>query len=185
MAIVDAPGSARTSAPEAACTASTCSGTPRSAHSSAIASTGCSAPVTLLAAITQQSASPGRTSSASAPMSTTPSAVTGAHATSPPYASSGSRTAGCSIALATTRPPAARRPSTARLSASDPPPVKATSPGAQPSVAATDSRAASSPARAARPAACGSDGLPKCSFRYGSIARQAAGDSGVVAAWSR
>ena len=83
-----------------------------------------------------------------------------------------------------TRSPAGTRPSTARLSASEPPPVKTTSAGSTPSTPAAVVRASSRPRRAARPAQCGSDGLPKSSRSERSMEASAASDSGVVAAWS-
>ena len=51
----------------------------------------------------------------------------------PAAAASVRATAGCSSGVVTTRPPPARRPSTARLSASEPPPVKMTSSSRVPS----------------------------------------------------
>ncbi len=188
---VTSPGSRpiSTRTPEGACTASRCSGTPRSAQMAATASTGWTTPVTLFAHITQASASPGRTRSAKAPRSSTPSASTGAQTTSHPRAArarTGSRTAGCSMALATTRPARpAVRPWIAMLSDSEPPPVKTTSCGATPSTPATRARASERPARAARPAQCGSEALPNRSVKNGSMASSTAGARGVVAAWSR
>ncbi|OPZ85336.1 MAG: hypothetical protein BWY76_01457 [bacterium ADurb.Bin429] len=76
-------------------------------------------------------------------------------------------------------------PFSARLSLSVPPEVKMTSLIAQPSQSATVSRAASSAARAARPAACRLDGLPNASRANGTITASARGSSGVVAALSR
>ena len=103
---------------------------PRSAAAAASRSTGCTTPVTLLAHITAARRSPGRSRRSNSAASTVPSPSTGAQATSKPRRSSsraGSRTAGCSIALTTSRPgglPA--RPKTAWLSASDPPEVNTT-----------------------------------------------------------
>ena len=94
----------------------------------------------------------------------------------------------CSTALTTTpsRPSAARAaPSTARLSASVPPPVNTTSPGSAPRADATTSRAPSSAVLAARAAPWMPDGFAKHSERYGAIAATASGRIGVLAAWSR
>ena len=97
----------RPAATAAACTASVWNGTPRSAAAAASRCTGCTTPVTLLAHIAAARRSPGRTSRSNSSASTVPSASTGAHTTSNPRRSSsraGSRTAGCSIALTTSRP---------------------------------------------------------------------------------
>ena len=53
---------------------------------------------------------------------------------------------------------------------------------ATPSASAACARAASRPRRASRPAQCGSEALPKCSRRKGCMAAQASSETGVVAA---
>ncbi len=81
-------------------------------------------------------------------------------------------------------PPAAA-PSTARLSASVPPPVNTTSPGPAPSTSASTSRASSSTRRAARAAAWEPDGLPGSSVRTRVSSATASGRTGIDAAQSR
>ena len=76
---------------------------------------------------------------------------------------------------------AATVPKIARLSASVPPLVKTISLGFAPISAATDSRAASTAARARCPAEWTEPALPKFSPRNGSMASRTAGSTGVVA----
>ena len=69
----------------------------------------------------------------------------------PPLSLTGSRTAGCSVAVQIGVPPLARRtPSMARLSASVPPLVNTTSEESAPTRAATESLASSTARRASR-----------------------------------
>ena len=68
------------------------------------------------------------------------------------------------------------------LSLSVPQPVNTTSPGRQPTTAATASRASSIALRACRAKRCDPDGLAYDSARYGSIASIASGRIGVEAA---
>ncbi len=160
--------------------------------------TGCNVPTSLLAHMTEIRAISSACSAISArraARSTRPSASTGSRTISAPACSAiqnaGSSTAWCSTADTTMRRRRGsvvrrpqNRPLTARLSASVPPAVKTTSLGRAPSAAATDSRASSTVRRAARPAACSDDGLP-VRVSSSTNASRAAGDSGVVAAWSR
>jgi len=76
-------------------------------------------------------------------------------------------------------------PRIAWLSPSVPPLVNTTSPGLQPSVAATRSRASSKALRASRAKRCDPDGLAYMPSRYGVIASIASTRIGVLAAWSR
>ena len=76
---------------------------------------------------------------------------------------------------------AATAPKIARLSASVPPLVKTISLGFAPISAATESRAASTAARARWPGVCTELALPKLSRRNGSMASSTAGSTGVVA----
>ncbi len=181
-----------------ACTASECTGMPCGRASCTTSGTGCSVPTSLFAHMTEIRAISSACSAISArraSRSTRPSASTGSRTISAPACSAiqnaGSSTAWCSTADTTMRRrrgSVVRRPQnsplTARLSASVPPAVKTTSLGRAPSAAATDSRASSTVRRAARPAACSDDGLP-VRVSSSTNASRAAGDSGVVAAWSR
>ena len=67
------------------------------------------------------------------------------------------------------------------LLASEPPLVKTISSGRAPRSAATCRRAFSTALRAIAPYAWLLEGLPKCSWRKGSIASATAGSMGVVA----
>ena len=115
-------------------------------------------PTSLFTSITDTTAVRSSNAASSRSRSMTPPGPTPIVATRNPSASSRCAAAStplCSIAEVTTpsRPPAARAaraaPFTARLSASVPPPVNTTSPGAQPRIAAIDSRASSSAVLAA------------------------------------
>ena len=146
-------------------TASTCSGTPASAHRAAISAIGWTVPTSLLAHITATSAVwPGWAANSARIWSTStrPTSSTSSHTTSAPSCSpsqcTGSRTAWCSMREASTRRRAGscavrdhQSPLTARLSASVPPAVKITSLGVTPSAAAIVSRDSSTRRRAARP----------------------------------
>ena len=125
-------------------------------------------------------ASPPRGSSArrgaasTASGSTRPEPSTGAATTSKPNFSrwcAAWPTAWCSTALTTSRLPRAlpaqAAPLTARLLASVPPEVRTISRAAPPRSAASRSCASSRALRAARPAACAEDGLPKAEVRNG------------------
>ena len=149
-----------------ACTASVCSGTSRpisaarSRSAAATAATGCTVPTSLLASITLTSTVRSSTAAATAAGSTRPSPSTPTRTMSKPKRSRNSSvcsTAWCSTAVETMRSPtpasccAKATPFRARLIDSVPPLVKTTSPGRQPSTAATRSRASSMAACASRP----------------------------------
>src|SRR5918993_804572 len=136
--------------------------------SAAMSATGWPVPTSLLAAITATRAvRPGWRSAPRRAGSTRPSPSTGARSSCAPASAAAqaaaSSTAWCSTAEQTRcRASGARArtvPLTARLSASVPPEVNTTSPGAAPTRAATCSRAVSTAALAARPWPCWLDGL--------------------------
>ncbi len=178
----------RRSSQQGACTASVCStalGAWRRT-TAATAARSVTVPTSLFTAITLTTPTFGlvRNAASSASRSTAPAASQ--RTVWPPTCSTAASTAWCSAAGQSTVPPvASAAPSTAVLSASVPPPVKMTSPGAQPSRPATTSRASSTAVLASRARRCEPDGLAKCSVRYGSMAATASGCIGVVAAWSR
>jgi hypothetical protein len=138
-------------------------------------------PVSLFAAITEQSEAPGnarrRASRSSAPDAKTGTRThSGTCAQAPP-------TAGCSTAVVTTF--RGREPRIASASASVPPEVKITSRGAQPSACAQRSRAVSTSARASCPGLWTDDGFAKKSASAGVISASTSRESGVVAFASR
>ena len=174
--------------------ASLCIGTSNSAATAANSAIGMMVPTSLLAHITETSATSSWSCRAarSAAGATEPSASTGSHVTSAPSCSTShstaSRTAWCSTAVVTIRlrrGSASRRaqkmPLTARLSLSVPPAVKMTSDGRAPSSSASVSRDSSIRRRAARPVPCSEDALPTVASTA-VIASMAAGCIGVVAA---
>ncbi len=127
---------------------------PRLPQACAIASTGCSEPVSLLAQITLTSRVSGRSAAATAAASTQPAASGATRVTVTPCASSerrGSSTEGCSTAVVTTWSPGRSQPRISVLFASVAPAVKQTAAGSVPSSAATCARAVSSAARAREP----------------------------------
>ena len=146
-------------------------------------------PISLLASITETSATSGPRARSSRAGSSRPSAPTGTRVSPEPPASSAraaSSTEGCSNAETTIR----RRPSrasasvpfSARLLASDPVAVNTISSGAAPISAATLARASSIASRAASPRPCTDDALPKRSSRNGRMASSTSGAGRVVAA---
>ncbi|SIN18336.1 Uncharacterised protein [Mycobacteroides abscessus subsp. abscessus] len=155
-------------------------------------------PTSLLAHITATSACcPGWAARASRRVCgwTRPSASTSSQSSAAPWCSAShstvSRTAWCSTAetaMRVRRGSCSRRaqymPLTARLSASVPPPVRMTSAGSAPRLAAICSRAVSTAERADRPAPCRAEALPPARS-WASMASRARGSTGVVAAWSR
>jgi hypothetical protein len=147
-----------------ACTASLCT-TARGAPArtiAAAAATGWMVPTSLLTAITDTTARSGWSAASSAARSRTPSGRTAT--VWPPTRSTGSSTAGCSMAehSASGAPvgvdrsvvAASTAPKMARLSDSVPPDVNTISSGSTPRVAATVSRDASIARRAARASRC-------------------------------
>jgi hypothetical protein len=164
----------------AAWTASTWSRAPWAWQSAAASASGCSTPVSLLAAIRQTSAGGPGSIAAKALRSRVPSGRTGITSAPGPAAA---RTAGCSVAPTRIRRPWPR-PWIARALASVPPLVKTTSPARMPKLWATLSRASSSRRRAARPWPCTAEGLPPASSAASTAAR-ASGRSGSVALASR
>ena len=103
-----------------ACAASVCSSTSRSRVIAPIASSGCSTPISLLAAMTLTRIVPGVIASRSASRSTSPSASTPRTVTRRPSRSSRrqvSSTARCSVATVMTWSPLSRRAATAPFSA--------------------------------------------------------------------
>ena len=181
-----------------ACTASVCIGTPNSWATAASSRIGLTVPTSLLAHMTDTSAtlSGARSSAARSTVGgTRPSASTGSSSSSAPSRacshSAESSTAWCSSAETSTRVrrgSAARRaqyrPLTARLSLSVPPVVNTTSDGRAPTDAAIRSRASSTSRRARRPAVCSDDALP-VRASAAAMAATASSSIGVVAAWSR
>ncbi len=186
------------------CVASVWNRTPASRHMRAAAGASSSAPVSLLAHISDTSAiSPARALSidSSAPRSAAPSACGSQCTAQSPRDSSSvthSRTALCSSRVVTTSgctagaPAAADRavhasidPRIAWLQDSVPPEVKTTSRGVQPTSEATDSRASSTACRAAMPTWWMLEGLPHPLRMASTIASITAGDGAVVALWSR
>ncbi len=161
---------------------------PRSRHPLAIASTGCSAPVSLLAQITLTSAVFFRVAASIASAVTQPCASGATRVTSTPRVSSvrsGSSTDGCSIEVVTTWSPGPSKPKSSVLFASVAPAAKRTVPGCAPIRAAKSAREASTRSRAAAPSAYTLDGLPQPLRRASPIASTTSGRTGVVALWSR
>ena len=181
-----------------ACTASVCTGMPWTCAIRAVSTTGWTVPTSLLAHITDTSATESGSRSIearSASRSRRPRSSTGSSSTSAPSCSASqctaSRTAWCSTAVVRTRVRrgssclrAQKIPLSARLSDSVPPEVNTTSPGRQLSARAMVSRDSSTTRRAARPDACSADALPAC-CSCSVIAATASGCIGVDAAWSR
>ena len=150
-AMKSASGSASLPAP---CAQSTSSSPPAARTAAAIAPSGWITPVSLLTCCTATSAAPACSSAARA-ASDRPARRASTGSTPRPRAARS--TASCSTAETT----AARADRSASARSPAPrsrPQVKITSP-AQPSAAAIRARASSSAARAARPSACGEDGL--------------------------
>ena len=171
-----------------ACTASLCARTPALRQACTKDPIGCSAPVSLLAHITEAHAT-SRVSWASPDARRTPARSTGSHTARSPSARTAWATAGCSTVDAATRgrpvvSPSAAAPLTRRWSASVPPPVNTTSPGCASSASASCSRASSRSARAWRPEPWRELAFPVTS-RAASMADRASSRSGVEAAWSR
>ena len=195
------PASERASTPRAssergshpaACTASVCMSAPDAWAMAASSAMGCTVPISLFASCTDTSVVSGRTARSSASGCTRPPGSTSTSVISKPCTrarwSAEASTASCSIGEMTTCLPrgfASARPLTARLSASVPPLVKTTSPGRQPTTAATAARAAESARAASSPRPWLLDGLPNDPDRNGHIASSASRRTGVVAAWSR
>ncbi len=149
------------------------------------------APVSLLARMSDTTAVFASSADASPSSSGSPSPSTGTSTGSKPSSareSPASRTAGCSAAEKTTRlRPGSRSraaraaPLTARVSDSVPPEVKTISSGRTPRADATASRADSTAFLAARPGAWIEEGLAAREVSHGSIASSASGRRGVVA----
>ena len=181
-----------------ACTASVCTGMPCSAAISTTSSIGCSVPTSLLAHMTEISATEAGSrsiESRSASRSMTPWDVDGQqldvgavvraepeqrveHGVVLDRGGEDARARGSSARRAQ------KMPLIARLSASVPPEVKTTSPGRAPIAPAMVSRDSSTTRRASRPEACSELALPT-SASCCVIASIATGSIGVVAAWSR
>ena len=171
-------------------TASQWKTTPRSRQRAPTSATGCSVPTSLFAAIIETRIVSGRSAAATSPASTRPSGVRRRRASPRSRRArgvrQGSSTAGCSIAVVTrwrARPRAARAtPRIARLFDSVAPEVKTISSAAAPMRPATCSRADSTAACASWPKTwLRLEGLPKRSAKYGSIAVEHGGSTGVVA----
>ena len=161
MLIMSTPSPAKeTGMRPGACTASQWTSAPAAVARAAISATGWITPVSLLASMTETSASGPCAASAlsSLPKSSRPSPSTGRTMCSSATTSAVRSTAGCSIALTmSTRRPA---PLSAVLLASVPPAVKTNSGGLQPINAAICSRASSMRLRTSRPKPWTDDGLP-------------------------
>ncbi len=167
----------------AAAAASTWTRTPRVRQAATISATGCNVPTSWLAHCTCTNAvEPGwmaaTTSSGSTrPIRSTPTVVTSKRADA-------SRTAECSTAGTTMRPPRSPAPQTAAAMASVAPLVNTTSRDRAPNRAATRSRASSTTARAILPSVCTRPGSA-APDNHGSMASTASGRAGEVEAWSR
>ena len=147
--------------------ASTWTNAPTSCARAITSATGWMVPTSLLASPTETRPVPG----VMAPTSTVAAPSTPATTTSRPNACSlriAASTDWCSADQVTIRAPFGRRaaaPNSARLVASVPEETKVTSVRPAPSASAATSRARSRAARAARPSACGLEGLPACTSR--------------------
>jgi len=172
--------------------ASTCNTAPAACARAATCATGIKTPVSLLAAMSDTSATSGPISCFVAARSSVPSGRTGMKSTCTPLVARARASfswPACSTALNRTRLrcelAAPSKPRTARWLASVAPLVKITSTGLQPSTRATVARALANRRLASCPGPCCDEVLAHTPDITGSMAAITAGASGVVALWSR